>query len=240
MHRPERRNALSLELMHALAETLGIIETDPDVRAVILAAEGSVFSSGHDLTEMQGRTEADYQQIFDVCTRLMLKLHDIPQPVIAEVQGLATAAGCQLVASCDLAVASKDAKFATPGVKVGLFCTTPMVPLVRSMGRKRAFEMLITGDTIDAKTAVAWGLVNEIVPAGNLRKTTLQLARRIAEASPYVVSLGKRAFYQQVDKPERQAYEEAKCVMTSNAQAQDAQEGIAAFLEKRPATWKGR
>ena len=235
--RPERRNALSLDLLSALAETLDIVASDGDVRSVILAGEGPAFSAGHDLEELSGRDEEDYRRIFSVCSRVMLKLHEIPQPVIAEVGGVATAAGCQLVASCDLAVASEEARFATPGVRIGLFCTTPMVPVVRAVGRKRAMEMLLTGEFIDAPTALAWGLVNRVVPAGELRAATLVLAARIAQASPYVVATGKRAFYDHIQLSEAEAYERAQCVMVESAQAPEAREGVSAFLEKRPPVW---
>ena len=235
--RPEQRNALSLETMLALVEALGVVESDDAVRAVILAGEGKVFCSGHDLTQMTGRSEAEYQHIFDICTQLMLRLQRLPQPVIAEVQGLATAAGCQLVAACDLAVASEEASFATPGVRIGMFCTTPGVPLVRSVGRKRAMQMLLFGEPIDARTAEAWGLVNSVVPAAELRSTTLALARKIAEASQKTIATGKRAFYESVDLPETLAYEQARKVMAASAGCADAQEGISAFLEKRKPVW---
>lgn len=235
--RPERRNALSLETLHALLDTLTIIEHDPEVHAVIVASEGDVFSAGHDLSEMTGRSEAAYAEIFDVCSRVMLKLQELPQPTIAEVQGVATAAGCQLVAACDLAIASKDARFATPGVRIGLFCATPMVPLVRTIGRKRALHMLLSGDFIDAATARKWGLINDCVPADELRQATLTLAAKIGEASPTVVASGKRAFYEQLELSEREAYQHASRLMSRDACAPDAQEGIAAFLEKRRAEW---
>jgi enoyl-CoA hydratase/carnithine racemase len=239
LNRPERRNALSLGLMRELAACLDSIAARPELRAVILAAEGPVFCSGHDLAEMRGRPEGDYREMFEVCTALMERLQSIPQPVIAEVQGLATAAGCQLVASCDLAIASEEARFATPGVRIGLFCTTPMVAVVRAVGRKRALEMLLTGDPVDARTAADWGLVNRAVPAANLKTETRRLAARIAEASPLVTALGKAAFYAGVEMDQRAAYTHAKEVMTRNALASDAQEGIGAFLEKRPPRWRG-
>jgi enoyl-CoA hydratase/carnithine racemase len=240
LNRPERRNALSLELMRELTRALDQTARDPAIRAVILAAAGQVFSSGHDLSEMTGRDLPAYREIFDACTVLMEKLQSIPQPVIAEVQGLATAAGCQLVASCDLAVASDQAAFATPGVKIGLFCTTPMVALTRAVGRKRALHMLLTGERIDAHRASEWGLVNEVVPAAGLRAATRVLAARIAGASPLTVSIGKQAFYAQIDLDQPRAYAYAKEVMSMNALASDAQEGIAAFLDKRPPCWSGR
>ena len=240
LNRPQRRNALSLALMEELIACLGAIGGRRDLRAVILAAAGKVFSSGHDLSEMVGRDLSDYRNLFDVCTELMAKLQSIPQPVIAEVQGIATAAGCQLVATCDLAIAAEEAAFATPGVKIGLFCTTPMVALSRAVGRKRALEMLLTGVKIDAHKAAEWGLVNRVVAAGQLRAETRELAARIAEASDMVVGLGKEAYYTQIDLDQPKAYAYAKEVMTMNAMAHDAQEGISSFLEKRTPCWAGR
>lgn len=239
LNRPERRNALSLELMEELIEALGRAGADPSVRAVILAASGTVFCSGHDLNELRGRGLHEYRRVFQTCTQLMQTLRKLPQPVIAEVQGIATAAGCQLVAACDLAVASEEASFVTPGVRIGLFCSTPMVPLARVISPKRAFEMLVTGDPIDARTALAWGLVNRVVPASKLREETLGLATRIADASPMVVALGKQAFYAQLEMPVDQAYAYASELITLNTLTADAQEGIAAFLEKRRPHWRG-
>ena len=240
LDRPHRRNALSLEFMREFIDCLSEVERNRNAQALILAAAGPVFSSGHDLSELVGRSEREYQEIFDVCTDLMLKVQSIPQPVIAEVQGLATAAGCQLVASCDLAIASEQAAFATPGVRIGLFCTTPMIPLTRSIGRKRAMQMLLTGESIDARTAVEWGLINSVVPAEGLRSATLKLAARIAEASPFTVCIGKQAYYRQIELDQSRAYALAKNVMTANALAHDAQEGISAFLGKRAASWSGK
>jgi len=240
LNRPQRRNALSLPLMTDLIEALNEIGRDRSLRVVILAAEGKVFCSGHDLSEMVGRDINEYREIFDVCTELMNRIQSIPQPVIAQVQGIATAAGCQLVATCDLAVASDQAAFATPGVKIGLFCTTPMVALSRAVGRKRALQMLMTGDMIDALTAVEWGLVNIAVPALELEGQTRKLAARIAEASALTVALGKQAFYTQIDLDQPKAYAYAKEVMSMNSLASDAQEGISAFLEKRQACWVGK
>jgi len=237
LNRPERRNALSLELILELLECMHHLELNRSVRVIILASRGPVFSAGHDLNEMVDRHASDYKRIFCACTHLMTKLQSVPQPVIAEVQGLATAAGCQLVASCDLAIASERASFATPGVRVGLFCSTPMVALTRAIGRKRAMEMLMTGDPIDAMTAAEWGLVNRVVPAANLRSATRSLAERIAEASPTVVGIGKNAFYKQTELDQTHAYALAMQTMSANAQELDAQEGITAFLEKRPAHW---
>jgi enoyl-CoA hydratase/carnithine racemase len=233
LNRPERRNALSLELMRELIEVLDELGRHPQVRVVILAASGTVFSAGHDLSEMTGRTIGDYREIFDVCTRLMEKIQQIPQPVIAEVQGIATAAGCQLAAACDLAIASDAARFGTPGVKIGLFCSTPMVALTRAIGRKRALEMLLTGELIDARKAADWGLVNRVVSAGALRSETMAMAAKIAQASPLTVAIGKQAFYTQIDLDQSKAYAYTKEVMALNNLASEAQEGITAFLEKR-------
>ena len=240
LNRPQRRNALSLQLMQELIDCLSTIGGRRDLRVVILAAAGKVFCSGHDLSEMVGRDIDEYRTLFSVCTELMTKLQSIPQPVIAEVQGIATAAGCQLVASCDLAVAAEEAAFATPGVKIGLFCTTPMVALSRAVGRKRALEMLLTGELIDAHRAAEWGLVNRVVAAGQLQAETRQLAQRIAEASDLVVALGKQAFYTQIDLDQQKAYAYAQEVMTMNSLAHDAREGISSFLEKRTPCWTGR
>ena len=240
LNRPERRNALSLGLMLELIAALGHVSGDRTVRAVILAAAGKVFCSGHDLSEMAGRDINEYREIFDVCSELMLKIQAIPQPVIAEVQGVATAAGCQLVAACDLAIAAEGAWFATPGVKIGLFCTTPMVALTRAIGRKRALQMLLTGDPVDARTAAEWGLINDVVPAAELTAATRKLAAKVAEASSLVVSMGKQAFYTQIDLDTPKAYAYAKEVMSLNAMAVDAQEGIGAFLGKRAPCWTGK
>jgi enoyl-CoA hydratase/carnithine racemase len=240
LNRPSRRNALSLELMTELIGCLDEIGRSAETGAVILAAAGKVFCSGHDLGEMVGQDINGYRHTFELCVELMQKLQSIPQPVIAEVQGVATAAGCQLVASCDLAIASEESAFATPGVKIGLFCTTPMVALTRAIGRKRALEMLMTGEMVPAATAAEWGLVNRVVPASELRAASMQLARKIASASPLIISLGKQAYYTQIDLDQPKAYAYAKEVMSMNAMAADAQEGISAFLEKRPACWVGK
>jgi enoyl-CoA hydratase/carnithine racemase len=240
LNRPERRNALSLELMRELIACLDRLAGDGDTRAVILAAAGKAFCAGHDLSEMTGRDINEYRRIFDVCSELMAKLHAIPQPVIAEVQGVATAAGCQLVAACDLAVAAEDAWFATPGVRIGLFCTTPMVALTRAIGRKRALQMLLTGEPVGARSAAEWGLVNAVVPATDLAAATRKLAAKVAEASSLVVAIGKQAFYTQIDLDESKAYAYAKEVMSLNAAADDAQEGIGAFLGKRAPCWSGK
>jgi enoyl-CoA hydratase/carnithine racemase len=240
MNRAQRRNALSLELMEDLIDCFNQLGKSKEVRAIILAANGPAFSAGHDLSELKDRGIGDYRHVFDVCAALMTVIQSVPQPVIAEVQAVATAAGCQLVATCDLAVASETAVFATPGVRIGLFCTTPMVALTRAIGRKRALEMLLTGSPIDARTAVEWGLVNKAAPADRLRQETYALANRIVEASPLTLSIGKQAFYAQIDLDQPKAYLYAKEVMSLNAMADDAQEGIGAFLEKRKPCWTGR
>lgn len=240
LNRPRQRNALSMDLMRDLIAVLEGIGTNREVAAVILAAEGSAFCAGHDLNEMVDRNVNEYRQIFDLCTDLMTVIQRIPQPVIAQVHGMATAAGCQLVAACDLVVASENARFATPGVRIGLFCSTPMVALTRAIGRKRALEMLLTGKSIDAATACEWGLVNRVVPRDMLAKTTRDLADEIAQASEMVVGIGKTAFYAQIDLDQSKAYTYAKEVMSMNALASDAQEGMSAFLEKRPPSWTGR
>ncbi len=240
MNRPERRNALSHAMMRELASCLRELRDEPDVRVVILAAAGPVFSSGHDLNELIARSIGEYRELFDTCVDLMATIEAIPQPVIAEVDGVATAAGCQLVATCDLVVASTLAAFATPGVRIGLFCSTPMVALSRAIGRKRALEMLLTGARISAGTALEWGLVNRVVPTETLQQETGNLARGIAEASSLTVGIGKQAFYAQIDLDEAEAYRHTREVMSLNALAEDAQEGIGAFLEKRKPCWKGR
>jgi|HubBroStandDraft_2_1064218.scaffolds.fasta_scaffold317187_1 enoyl-CoA hydratase/carnithine racemase len=240
LNQPSRRNALSLELMLELISCLDQIEVDRTVRAVVLAAAGTAFSSGHDLNEMVGRDINEYRKLFGVCTELMTKIQSVPQPVIAEVEGVATAAGCQLAATCDLVVASETATFATPGVRIGLFCTTPMVALSRAIGRKRALQMLLTGEPVSARTAADWGLVNLVVPAEELRTVTRKLAARIAEASSLTVTLGKQAFYAQIDLDQPKAYAYAKEIMSMNSLAVDAQEGISAFLGKRQACWAGK
>jgi enoyl-CoA hydratase/carnithine racemase len=239
LNRPEQRNALSTPLMRELTEELERQSTRPEVRVVVLRANGPAFSAGHDLRELTGRTLEDEQAIFDVCTRMMETIHRIPQPVIAAVQGIVTAAGCQLVATCDLAIAAEEARFATPGVRIGLFCSTPMVAVSRSIGRKRALEMLLTGRPIDARTAADWGLVNRVVPAAELDGAALELARQIASASPLTLRIGKQAFYRQIDVPQDEAYRLMSRTMAENALTCDAQEGMTAFLEKRQPTWRG-
>jgi enoyl-CoA hydratase/carnithine racemase len=239
LNRPEKRNALSLELMEEMLAALRDVSGQPEIRAIVIEGEGPAFSAGHDLSEMVGREHAFFGDLFDRCTVMMNLIHEVPQPVIAKVHGIATAAGCQLVAACDLAVAAEGTLFATPGVKIGLFCSTPMVPVSRAVGRKRAMEMLLTGQPIEAATALAWGLVNRVVPLDELEPAVLELVQAIARSSSFTVATGKHAFYSQIDRPEEDAYEHCKVVMTDNALAHDAQEGMTAFLEKRDPVWRG-
>jgi enoyl-CoA hydratase/carnithine racemase len=240
MNRPKKRNALSLDHMQELIACLKAIGEAGETPVVVLRGNGPGFCAGHDLSEMVGREPAFYRHLFDVCCELMETIQSIPQPVIAQVHGIATAAGCQLAATCDLVLASEDARFATPGVKIGLFCSTPMVALSRAVGQKKAMEMLLTGEFIPAEEALAEGLVNKVVPAEELEAETRKLAEKTAEASPLVVGIGKQAFYRQLEMPTEQAYAYTKEVMSFNASFADAQEGICAFLEKRQPKWKGR
>ena len=239
LNRPEQRNALSTPLMLELTAELERQSARPEVRAIVLRAKGPAFSAGHDLRELVDRTLEDEQAVFEVCTRMMETIQRVPQPVIAAVQGIATAAGCQLVATCDLAIAAEEARFATPGVRIGLFCSTPMVAVSRSIGRKRALEMLLTGRPIDAHTAADWGLVNRVVPAAELDAAALELAEQIASASPLTLRIGKQAFYRQIDVGQDEAYRLMSRTMAENAMTCDAQEGMTAFLEKRQPTWRG-
>jgi enoyl-CoA hydratase/carnithine racemase len=240
LNRAEKRNALSLQLVREVVAALEQLARNEEVRAIVVEGVGPVFSAGHDLSEMVDRDVGFYQELFDVCSVMMEAIHRVPQPVIARVHGVATAAGCQLVAACDLAVAAETARFATPGVKIGLFCSTPMVPVSRAVGRKRAMEMLLTGDFIDATTALEWGLVNRVVPEKELDRAVDELVEKIARSSPLTVGIGKEAFYQQIELDEHRAYDLTKTVMAMNSMATDAQEGICAFLDKRPPEWKGR
>ena len=211
----------------------------PDTRGIVIEGAGPVFSAGDDLSEMIGRDREFVASFFDRCSAMMETLHEVPQPVIAKVHGIATAAGCQLVAACDLAVAAQRTRFATPGVKIGLFCSTPMVPVSRAVGRKRAMQMLLTGEPIDAATALDWGLVNRVEPHEELEPAVLELVQAIARSSAYTVATGKQALYSQIDCNEDDAYEHCELVMTDNALAHDAQEGMTAFLEKRAPVWRG-
>jgi enoyl-CoA hydratase/carnithine racemase len=236
LNRPEKRNALSHGLLSEMIPALRSVTTP----VVAIEGAGPCLSAGHDLSEMTGRPLSFYQELGAICTEVMETIQGIPQPVIAKVHGFATAAGCQLVAACDLAVAAEGTWFATPGVKVGMFCSTPMVELSRAVGRKRAMEMLLTGTPIDTATAAEWGLINRVVSAGELDTAVTDLAAKIAASSPLVVGLGKQAFYRQIDLDKRQAYDLTKAVMAMNAMTADAQEGICAFLDKRGPDWKGR
>ncbi len=239
MNRPEKRNALSTAMMTDLTAELRAIGKRRDARAVIIAGNGPAFSAGHDLAELKGRDLAFYRHEFDLCAQLMQTIQSIPQPVIARVHAIATAAGCQLAATCDLVVAGERATFATPGVRIGLFCSTPMVALTRAVGRKHAMEMLLTGQPVDARTAADWGLVNRVVADADLVAETRKLAMQIVEASSLVIGIGKQAFYAQIDLDTAHAYDYTKEVMSQNAMASDAQEGIGAFLEKRKPVWSG-
>jgi enoyl-CoA hydratase/carnithine racemase len=239
MNRPAARNALSMELMAAIIDALDHADSDKETRVVVIAGAGVGFCPGHDLREMRADPSSEiYARIFDRCSEMMQKIVRLKQPVIAEVHGIATAAGCQLVASCDLAVAAEDARFATSGINVGLFCSTPMVALSRAVGRKAAMEMLLTGDFIDAATAKALGLVNQVVPATGLRTATDALAHKIASKSALAIALGKEAFYRQIEMDLSSAYTYTNEVMTRNLLAHDAEEGIDAFIEKRKPVWK--
>ncbi|MEW2352908.1 enoyl-CoA hydratase-related protein [Spirillospora sp. NPDC029432] len=238
MNRPRRRNALSrdflLELAEAFREAGGT-----DARGIVLAAEGPVFSAGHDFADMAGASHADVRSLLQTCADLMRTIQSVPQVVVARVHALATAAGCQLVASCDLAVAAESAGFAAPGGKGGWFCHTPMVPIAHSVGRKRAMEMALTGDIVDARTAAEWGLINYAVPDGELEKATRELLERATRGSARSKALGKQAMYAQLDRPEQDAYTYAIEVMAASSQTPEAQEGMASFLEKRPPAWPG-
>ena len=237
---PERRNPLSVATMRALQRALNELSANASVRVIVIRADGPAFSAGHDLTEVVGRSLDEEREIFAVCTDMMQTIHRVHQPVIAAVQGIALAAGCQLVASCDLAVASSTARFGTPGVKIGLFCSTPMVALTRAIGRKQAMRMLLTGQMIDAATALHWGLVNEVTTPDTLDAVTRSLAETIANSSAQTLSIGKEAFYRQIDLSEDDAYQAMQEVMATNAVTCDALEGISAFLEKREPQWQNR
>ena len=242
LNRPESRNALSLGMVRALMLELQRVAADPAVRVVILAGAGPTFCAGHDLKEISAEkfSRIYTETLFAECAEVMLALVRLPKPVIAQVHGVATAAGCQLVASCDLAVAADNARFATPGVNIGLFCSTPMVALSRNVGRKAAMRMLLTGDLIDAATALRLGLVSEVVPEAELGSQAAALAAKIARKSPLTIAIGKEAFYRQAELPLEQAYAYASDVMVTNLAKLDAQEGIAAFIEKRTPVWSGQ
>ncbi len=246
LNRPAARNSLSEALLRALGEALTTIAKDDSVRAIVLAANGPAFCAGHDLKELTSRRSdpdggrAYFQQIMSTCSATMQQIVTLPQPMIAAVQGVASAAGCQLVASCDLAIASTKAGFATPGVDIGLFCSTPMVALSRNVARKHAMEMLLTGDIVPPEKAAAMGLVNEVVAAGQERVRAIELAQQIASKSSHVIGIGKAAFYRQIELPLAEAYNYASRVMTENMMTRDAEEGICAFIEKRDPTWEDR
>jgi len=238
LNRPQARNALSAALMAALLDALGRAAKEPQTRVVVIAGAGPAFCAGHDLRELRtDQRRETYERLFAQCSELMLAIVRLPKPVIAEVHGVATAAGCQLVATCDLAVAAEDARFATPGVNIGLFCSTPMVALTRAVGRKAAMEMLLTGELIDAYRAQAIGLVNRVVPPAELRDAIDGLSREIAGKSALTVAIGKEAFYHQAELDLAAAYRYAAEVMTTNMLARDAGEGIDAFLAKRAPVW---
>jgi len=238
LNHAEKRNALSLGMLKELCHLLNGMESREDIKVLIIKAAGKVFSSGHDLKEMVGRDKTHYDEVFDTCSSFMQKLQKLPQPVIAQIQGIATAAGCQLVAACDLAVAETGAQFETPGVKIGIFCTTPAIPLVRAIGRKRALEMLFTGRMISAQEAQLYGLVNKVVPLDQLEAETMAMADKIAEASLLTLGIGKRAFYTQVNLTDAQAYIFGSEVIVGNLLTEDAKEGIHAFFEGRKPIWQ--
>jgi enoyl-CoA hydratase/carnithine racemase len=239
MNQPERRNVMSPELMLEMTRALNEIG-ESDVKGVIVAGKGKVFSAGHDFRDLYDQDLASVRQLFTTCTRMMQAVQSIPQPVVARVHALATGAGCQLVASADLAVASREATFCTPGGLGGLFCTTPMVAVGRNIGRKRALEMAMSGEPIDANTALAWGLINRLVPVEELQSATAELLRRVTRGSPASKGIGKLAFYEQIGLDQSEAYFRAVEVMARASQIPDAQEGFESFLEKRPAKWLGR
>jgi len=240
LNSPKTINALSKNMIGEIIAAFEGFAVDTKTKVIVIKANGKHFCSGHFLREMVNGDKSEYKFIFEQCSRMMTLIHKVPQIVIAQVHGVATAAGCQMVATCDLAIADETAKFGTPGVRIGLFCTTPMVALARAVGRKHAMEMLMTGRLISAEEALRYGLVNRIAPEDELEKATLDMASTIAEASPLVLRLGKQAFYNQIEQDEPRAYEYANSVITLNLMAEDAQEGITAFLDKRKPVWKGR
>ncbi len=238
LNRPGRQNALSIALLEEMNRLLAGIAQSREVKVLIVRAAGKNFCAGHDLTDLAGKDITVCNTMFSICAEMMLRLQRIPQPVIAQVHGVATAAGCQLVAACDLAVAEEGARFGTPGVNLGVFCSTPAVSIVRAVGRKRALEMLFTARLIGAREAEQWGLVNRVVPADRLEAETLELARHIAKASLSCLAIGKQAFYSQVNLPDPAAYDLASNVIVNNFFTEDGKEGVAAFLEKRKPVWK--
>ncbi|MBT8357762.1 MAG: enoyl-CoA hydratase [Deltaproteobacteria bacterium] len=240
LNRPEKINALSKKMIGEIIDALSEVSTDESVKVVIIKAAGKHFCAGHDLKEMVGEGIKEYKFIFDQCTKMMQMIHEIPQPVIAQVQGIATAAGCQLAAWCDLIVAEEGARFATPGVKIGLYCTTPMVAITRAIGRKAALEMLLTGRYFPAQEAKQLGLINKVVSLVDLEKETRKMADQITEASRFVLSIGKQGFYAQADQTDENAMDYAKHTITMNLMAEDAQNGIKAFMDKKTPEWKNR
>jgi len=240
LNRPDKRNPLSIAMMNDMQSKLNRCATDEDVRVVVIRGNGPAFCAGHDLKEMVGEDydAHHFRKVYSICSEMMQTLHKMPQPVIAQVHGIATAGGCQLVAACDMAIAETGAKFATPGVKIGLFCSTPMVPLVRAIGRRRTMEMLLTGRFVSAEEAERFGLVNRVVAPDKLAEETIGLAMEMARYSRFTLTYGKQAFYGQVDLDEPAAYDYATDAMVVNCLAADAQEGMKAFLEKRQALWQ--
>jgi enoyl-CoA hydratase/carnithine racemase len=236
-NRPEKRNALSLDLLEEMRACLKRAREEGSAKVLIVGGAGDHFSAGHDLSEIRNGKLGDIRHLFETCLELMMEIQALPQPVIAEVRGIATAAGCQVVAACDLAVAGESARFATPGVRIGLFCTTPMVPLSRNVGRKRALEMLLTGRFVSAREAVDFGLVNRVVPDDRLEEETGALASELARYSSETLGIGKQAFYTQIHMDDERAYRYGREVISANAVTPDAREGISAFLEKRPPVW---
>ena len=239
LNRPEQLNALSTGLMRELIAELQRQGERSEVAAIVLKGGGRAFSAGHDLKELVGRTLDEERAVFQTCESLMEQVQATPQPVIAQVHGIATAAGCQLVATCDLAIAAEEARFATSGIRNGIFCYTPMVAVSRSLGRKRALEMVLTGGFVDARTAAEWGLVNRVVPAERLEAEVQELVEQLGALSPYAIRSGKRAFYEQVEKEQAEAYDLMTEAISCNALSKDAQEGMSAFIEKRKPTWRG-
>jgi enoyl-CoA hydratase/carnithine racemase len=240
INRPKSYNALSIDCMNAIRKEIEAISEDSSIKVAILSGAGKGFCAGHDLKEMRSNTEREFYELtFNTCTKLMMSIVNCPKPVIAKVHGIATAAGCQLVSTCDLAVADENTRFATPGVNIGLFCSTPMVAVTRNIERKHAMEMLLTGDFISAQRAYEIGLVNKVVPESELDIAALEFAKKIASKSPLTLKIGKEAFYKQLDKDLPGAYEYCSRVMVENMMARDAEEGIDAFLEKREPVWKG-
>lgn len=237
LNNPQKRNVLSRAALGQLIERLEEAEASDEIRCVILKAAGPVFSAGHDLAEIVEASDAERESLFALCSRTMQTIRSLSLPVIAQVQGLATAAGCQLAATCDLIVAAEEAGFATPGIKIGLFCSTPAVALSRAVAQKKAMEMLLTADVVPAREAERIGLVNRVVPGEQLDEATLELARKIAAASPYTLGLGKRGFYDQIGLDTARAYQLTEKIMVENARAPDAIEGMKAFLERRPPRW---